>query len=70
MNKDSKIYIAGHMGLVGSSILKKLQNDGYENLIFKTHSELDLTNQQAVSEFFFSRRSPSISFFVRLKWVA
>ncbi|EDO7985215.1 NAD-dependent epimerase/dehydratase family protein, partial [Campylobacter coli] len=52
MNKDSKIYIAGHMGLVGSSILKKLQNDGYENLIFKTHSELDLTNQQAVSEFF------------------
>lgn len=56
MNKDSKIYIAGHMGLVGSSILKKLQNDGYENLIFKTHSELDLTNQQAVSEFFFKEK--------------
>lgn len=51
MNKDSKIYIAGHTGLVGSSILKKLQNDGYENLIFRTHSELDLTNQQAVTDF-------------------
>ncbi|ECQ5852664.1 GDP-L-fucose synthase [Campylobacter coli] len=66
MNKDSKIYIAGHMGLVGSSILKKLQNDGYENLIFKTHSELDLTNQQAVSEFFFKEK-PEYIFFCAAK---
>ena len=52
MNKNSKIYIAGHRGLVGSAILRKLQNDGYTNLIYQTHNELDLTNQQAVHDFF------------------
>ncbi|RTJ72489.1 GDP-L-fucose synthase [Campylobacter jejuni] len=52
MNKDSKIYIAGHRGLTGSAIVKKLQNKGYSNLIFRTHSELDLTNQKAVADFF------------------
>lgn len=66
MDKASKIYIAGHTGLVGSSILKKLQNDGYENLIFKTHSELDLTNQQAVSEFFVKEK-PEYVFFCAAK---
>ena len=52
MQKNSKIYIAGHRGLVGSAILKNLQEKGYTNIITRTHSELDLTNQQAVAEFF------------------
>jgi len=52
MDKNSKIYIAGHKGLVGSAILKKLQEKGYTNLIYKTHKELDLTHQKAVEEFF------------------
>ncbi len=52
MEKNSKIYIAGHRGLVGSAILKNLQEKGYTNLITRTHGELDLTNQQAVAEFF------------------
>lgn len=52
MTKTSKIYIAGHRGLVGSAIVKNLTCKGYTNLIAKTHNELDLTNQQAVAEFF------------------
>jgi GDP-L-fucose synthase len=52
MNKLSKIYIAGHRGLVGSAILKNLQEKGYTNFVLRTHTELDLTNQQAVNEFF------------------
>ncbi len=52
INKNSKIYIAGHHGLVGSAILKNLQKNGYKNLIYKTHNELDLTNQKAVEDFF------------------
>lgn len=52
MNKDSKIYIAGHNGMVGSAVLRKLQAEGYSNLIYRTSSELDLTNQQAVKDFF------------------
>jgi len=52
MNKVSKIYIAGHKGLVGSAIVKKLREKGYTNLVYRTHTELDLTNQEAVAEFF------------------
>ena len=52
MNKDSKIYVAGHHGLVGSAIWNNLWNRGYHNLVGCTHSELDLTNQQAVKAFF------------------
>ena len=52
MTKTSKIYIAGHRGLVGSAIVKNLTCKGYTNIIAKTHDELDLTNQQAVAEFF------------------
>ena len=52
MNKNSKIYIAGHRGLVGSAIVKNLESKGYTNLVYKTHKELDLTNQKAVEEFF------------------
>src|SRR5574344_2847942 len=52
MNKNSKIYGAGHRVLVGSAIVKNLESKGYTNLIYRTHSELDLLNQKAVVEFF------------------
>jgi len=52
MNKTDKIYIAGHKGMVGSAIVRKLKAEGYNNLIYKSSSELDLTNQQAVKGFF------------------
>jgi len=52
MDKKSKIYIAGHRGLVGSAILKNLQGRGFTNFVTRTHKELDLTSQQAVEEFF------------------
>ncbi|MBV5320155.1 MAG: GDP-L-fucose synthase [Sulfuricurvum sp.] len=52
MDKNSKIYVAGHRGLVGSAIIKNLQSRGYTNIITQTHDELDLCNQQAVTEFF------------------
>lgn len=56
MNSDSKILIAGHRGLVGSAILRRLQADGYNNLILKTRQELDLLNQNSVSDFFRSEK--------------
>lgn len=52
MKKESKIYVAGHRGLVGSAIVRNLKSKGYTNIIGKTHKELDLTNQQAVRVFF------------------
>lgn len=52
MEKSSKIYIAGHLGMVGSSILRALKAKGYSNFILKTSAELDLRNQQAVDGFF------------------
>ncbi len=52
MNKDSKIYIAGHRGLVGSALVRKLKAQGYQNLVFRTRSELDLTDGAAVKAFF------------------
>lgn len=54
MSKDlnQKIYVAGHRGMVGSAIVRNLQAKGYKNIIFRTHAELDLTNQTAVKSFF------------------
>jgi len=52
MKKNSKIYIAGHNGLVGSAILRMLKEKGYQNIIFRSHGELDLTNTQQVQAFF------------------
>jgi GDP-L-fucose synthase len=49
---DSKIYVAGHRGLVGSAIMRRLQAAGYRNLLTRTHAELDLTEQAAVRAFF------------------
>ena len=56
MEKNSKIYVAGHRGLVGSAIVRSLKAKGYENIIGRTHSELDLTDQSAVFEFFESEK--------------
>lgn len=52
IEKNSKIYIAGHRGLVGSAIVKNLQSKGYTNLVYRTHKELDLGDQNAVAQFF------------------
>ena len=52
MNKNDKIYIAGHRGMVGSAIVRKLKSEGFENIIYRTSSELNLVNQSAVHDFF------------------
>ena len=52
MEKDAKIYVAGHRGMVGSAILRALQKAGYTNFLLRTSKELDLRNQQAVADFF------------------
>ena len=52
MQKQDKIYIAGHRGMVGSAIMRRLQQDGFDNIITRTSSELDLRNQEAVAKFF------------------
>ena len=52
MEKNAKIYIAGHRGMVGSAIVRELQRQGYTNIITRTHAELDLINQEAVNRFF------------------
>ena len=52
MDKNAKIYIAGHRGMVGSSIVRALEQRGYNNLILRTSKELDLRNQEATHQFF------------------
>jgi len=52
MEKNSKIYLAGHQGLVGSAILRKLRDEGYKNLVLKTKEQVDLLNQRATADFF------------------
>ena len=52
MNKDAKIYVAGHRGLVGSAIVRRLKAQGYGNVVTRTHDELDLVDQRAVADFF------------------
>ena len=56
MDKSSKIYVAGHRGMVGSAIVRKLKKKGYNNLVLRTSEELDLRNQQAVVDFFGSEK--------------
>ncbi|EJT6493242.1 GDP-L-fucose synthase [Clostridium perfringens] len=56
MNKNSKIYVAGHRGLVGSAIVRNLEEKGFNNIICRTHKELDLTNQNEVRRFFEEER--------------
>lgn len=56
MNRDSKIYVAGHTGMVGSAIARCLEHNGYTNVIYRLHSELDLTDQAATDNFFRTER--------------
>lgn len=56
MQQDSKIYVAGHRGLVGSALMRQMKDQGYHNIVTRTHAELDLTNQQAVIDFFQSEK--------------
>lgn len=56
MKPESKIYIVGHRGMVGSALLRKLQNEGFSNVIFRSSAELDLRNQKAVNDFFESEK--------------
>lgn len=56
MNPNSKIYVAGHRGMVGSAIVRKLESAGFTNLVVRTSKELDLRNQQAVATFFASEK--------------
>ena len=60
LSKDSKIYVAGHRGLVGSAIWNNLKQRGYDNLIGRTHAELDLTDQLAVRRFFDEERPDAV----------
>jgi GDP-L-fucose synthase len=66
MEKNAKIYIAGHRGMVGSAIVRKLQNEGYENLLLRTSAELDLRNQDA-TETFFKEQKPDYVFLAAAK---
>lgn len=61
MNKTDKVYIAGHRGMVGSAIERKLRKDGFTNIVTRTSKELDLKNQQAVNDFF-EREQPDYVF--------
>jgi GDP-L-fucose synthase len=66
MNKEAKIYVAGYRGLVGSAIIKSLQEKGYTNILTKTHQEVDLTNQQETADFF-AKEKPEYVFLAAAK---
>lgn len=66
MEKESKIYVAGHRGMVGSAIVRRLRALGYENIVTRTHSELDLTDQRAVDDFF-AKEKPEYVFLAAAK---
>jgi GDP-L-fucose synthase len=59
-NKNTKIYVAGHRGMVGSAIVRNLQAKGFGNIVTRTHAELDLTNQRAVEQFFQKERPEQV----------
>ena len=56
MDKNARIFVAGHRGMVGSALVRKLEASGYRNLVTRTHAELDLTDQAAVNRFFESEQ--------------
>ena len=66
MKKDSKIWVAGHNGLVGSAILRKLKQDGYTNIITRNRAELDLLDYKAVNNFF-QKEQPEYVFLAAAK---
>lgn len=61
MKQSDKIFVAGHRGLVGSAIVRKLKKEGFNNIIVRTHDELDLVDQRAVFQFF-SEEKPDYVF--------
>src|SRR6202008_2645064 len=61
MNRDARIFVAGHRGLIGSAIVPRLPEEGHNNLLLRGHGELDLENQQMVDEFF-SEQKPEYVF--------
>ena len=61
MNTNDKIYVAGHRGMVGSAIVRKLEEEGFDNIVVRTSGELDLRNQQAVEDFF-AKEKPAYVF--------
>ncbi|HZZ74308.1 MAG TPA: GDP-L-fucose synthase, partial [Puia sp.] len=66
MNHQDKVYIAGHRGMVGSAIKRKLESEGFKNLVYKSSDELDLRNQQAVHNFF-EKEKPAFVFLAAAK---
>lgn len=66
MEKSSKIYVAGHLGLVGSALVRKLKADGYSNLVFRTFKELNLIDQKATADFF-EKEKPEYVFLAAAK---
>src|SRR5688500_11634611 len=66
MEKNSKVFVAGHRGMVGSSIVRKLEKEGFTNILTRTSSELDLCNQQAVNDFF-AKEKPDFVFLAAAK---
>lgn len=66
MNKNSKIYVVGHRGLVGSAIVRRLKKEGYSNLLLKKHIELDLLDQKSVNDFF-KKEKPAYVFLAAAK---
>ena len=66
MKPSDKIFVAGHRGLVGSAIIRKLKSEGFHNIVTRTHDEIDLTDQQAVS-LFFAQEKPDYVFMCAAK---
>jgi GDP-L-fucose synthase len=62
IDKNTKIYVAGHRGMVGSAIIRQLQEKGFDNLVTRTHAELDLTDQKSVAHFFQMERPQQVYF--------
>lgn len=69
MNKSAKIFVAGYRGMVGSAVYRKLQREGFTNLIARSSSELDLRDQMAVAGFFAAEK-PEYVFWLPPKWEA
>lgn len=67
MEKNAKIYVAGHRGMVGSAIVRELNRQGYTNIITRTHQELDLTRQADVEDFFAAEK-PEYVFWQQPRW--
>ena len=68
MNKNAKIYVAGHRGMVGSAIVRELKRQGYDNIFTRTHDELDLIRQADVEKFFAAKKPEYVFWAAALGW--